>query len=123
MTNFEFHKEQFDTTDLGMVKGKPIRCYDIGCEACDWCNMDCDVVRWAWLKAEYEAPKTDWSKIEVDTPILVSSDAIRWNRRYFARAEENDIYAWANGLTSWTSYNAEDVTWWKYAKLAEVADD
>ena len=69
---------------------------------------------------EYEEPEVDWSKVEVDTPILVrNTDNEEWNKRYFARYEYETIYAWVNGLTSWTTIDSDDVYAWKYAKLAE----
>ena len=38
--------------------------------------------------AEPEEPEVDWSKVEVDTPILVrNTDNEEWNKRYFARYE------------------------------------
>ena len=74
-----------------------------------------------WLLEEYKEPEVDWSKVEVDTPILVRrSDNEEWNKRYFAGyGNDGCIYAWSNGCTSWTAYNNSDVTEWEYAKLAE----
>ena len=62
----------------------------------------------------------DWSKVAVDTPVLVSSDGIIWHRRYFAKADYGDVYVWNNGATSWSSKDNKDVTAWAYIKLAEV---
>lgn len=62
----------------------------------------------------------DWSKVKIDTPILVSSDGKKWLNRYFSNYANGQVYAWLNGYTSWTSqdflYNA---TPWQYAKLAD----
>ena len=77
-----------------------------------------------WLLEDYKEPETDWSKVEVDTPILVrSSDNKEWNKRYFAGYGDGYIYAWSDGCTSWTAYNNSDVTEWKYAKLAESEEE
>lgn len=62
----------------------------------------------------------DWMNVKVDTPVLVSSDGIIWNRRYFAKAGYGDVYVWNNGATSWSSKDNKDVTAWAYIKLAEV---
>lgn len=62
----------------------------------------------------------DWMAVKVDTPVLVSSDGIIWNRRYFAKAGYGDVYVWNNGTTSWSSKDNKDVTAWAYIKLAEV---
>ena len=65
---------------------------------------------------EFIEPEIDWTKIAVDTPILVK-DLIEgvWFKRYFAKYENGFVYAWDGGKTSSTT----DMTWyWKYAKLA-----
>ena len=61
----------------------------------------------------------DWSKVAVDTPILVrDSNESRWWKRYFAFFEDGLIYAWESGATSWSIENHGRVVPWKYAKLA-----
>ena len=86
-------------------------------------TMDCNACRMRqmiWLMEEYEEPETDWSKVKVDTPILVrNNENTEWIRRHFAKYEKGDIWAWRDAQTSWTALNADDMTWWKYAKLAE----
>ena len=63
----------------------------------------------------------DWSKVNVDTPILVSFDGCNWFRKYFAKVQNGTIYAWNDGATSWSVANKEYcVTAWRYVKLAEV---
>ena len=84
--------------------------------SCDQCKM----LQTIWLMEEYEEPEVDWSKVEVDTPILVKDyEDIEWAKKYFAKYEDGKIYAWDSGRTSWTAYNNSSVTEWKYAKLAE----
>lgn len=58
----------------------------------------------------------DWSKLEVDTKILVSFDNEKWYKRYFAKFEDGKIYTFANGTTSF-SYNYRELVPWQYAKL------
>lgn len=86
----------------------------------EYCDLDCTMCRMLqamWLLEDYEEPEVDWSKVEVDTPILVTHyEDEEWHRRYFAKYENGDVYAWDNGRTSWTE---NDVTAWNYAKLAE----
>ena len=63
----------------------------------------------------------DWSKVEVDTPILVRmSDEEVWKCRYFAMYEDGEVYAWQLGRTSWSNVIKNSPIAWKYAKLAEV---
>ena len=60
----------------------------------------------------------DWSKVVVDTPIFVRmKDEEPWVRRHFAKYENEKVYTWANGTTSWSN-NCEKCNYWKYAKLA-----
>lgn len=62
----------------------------------------------------------DWSKVAVDTPVLVSNDNKEWIKRYFARYEDGNVYGWLNGKTSWTATGEFSIGHWNYAKLAEV---
>lgn len=60
----------------------------------------------------------DWSKVPVDTKILVRDRKDgEWKRKYFAKYENEKIYAWADGSTSFTAKYDNDVTSWRYAKL------
>lgn len=62
----------------------------------------------------------DWSKVAVDTPILVKGYKGQiWKKRHFAFFRDGKIYVWASGGTSW-SCNDSEVVEWKYSKLAEV---
>ena len=63
----------------------------------------------------------DWSKMPVDTPILVKDDCDdKWEKAYFAKYEDEMIYAWDNGRTSFSARNKENTFIWDRAKLAEV---
>lgn len=62
----------------------------------------------------------DWSKVAVDTLVLVSSDNKKWTKRYFAKYEDGNVYCWLNGRTSWTALCEFSIGHWGYAKLAEV---
>ena len=62
-------------------------------------------------------PPTDWSKVEVDTKVLVSDSGKKWVKRYFARYDVNSkkLYVWDDGTTSWSA-NGRMLPW-TYAKL------
>ena len=78
----------------------------------------CGMIQMIWLLEDYKEPEVDWSKVEVDTPILVRQGKNgEWLERHFAKYENGDVYAWVDGQTSWTG--ADEIKW-KYAKLAEV---
>lgn len=64
----------------------------------------------------------DWSKVEVDTKILVSNDDVRWYRAHFAMFENDTIYSFSNGTTSFTyEYSAFEP--WKHAILYEEGNN
>ena len=69
-------------------------------------------------------PCVDWSKVEVDTKILVSEDGTYWFKRHFAKYEKDVIYVFSSGRTSWSigSNDGPGITQYKYAKLAESED-
>lgn len=86
---------------------------DLQCSSCHMKQM-------LWLLEEYEEPETDWSKVKVDTPILVrDNENTAWVRRHFANYENGNVWAWRDSRTSWTVSDEDDMTWWRYAKLAE----
>ncbi len=130
MLNIEKYKEELENIGvlnpdkLAVIDGKPCRCQETECNMCELRSVEsCCVDRTDnWLFSEYKEPEIDWSKVEVDTPILVSEDAKGWNKRYFAKFTNGIVYAWMGGATSWTADNEYDVNPWKYAKLAESED-
>ena len=90
----------------------------------DCCHMDCgqcNMLQLMWLMKEYEESQVDWSKVEVDTPILVTNfkDG-EWFKKYFAKYEGGVVYTWKSGRTSWTE---DCMIEWSYAKLAEDEGD
>lgn len=51
----------------------------------------------------------DWSKVKVDTKVLVSDDGKNWKRRYFAKEINNKAFVWPQGRTSWTMSEGENI--------------
>ena len=73
-----------------------------------------------WLNSEYVESPVDWSKVAVDTPILVRDNAEEaWEKRHFAKYENGIVYAWDHGTTSWSACGSSDISDWKMAKLVE----
>ena len=70
-----------------------------------------------WLEEEYE-PTVDWSKVPVDTPILVKDErsSDEWFERHFAYYHDGEVYAWKNVITIYTS-RQDPPSVWQYAKL------
>lgn len=112
--------------NIAVVNGKLENCRKTQCNECNFNGgtiRDCEIKTRKWTNSEYVEPiepPVDWSKVPVDTPVLVTDrkDAAEseWKKRYFAKYENGMVYTWANGATSWSG---EIVSSWMYAKLAE----
>lgn len=106
-----------DGEDVAVVDGKPRRCTGTPCDTCEL-RGNCTKRFKHWANSEYVEPQFDWSKVPVDTPILVKgSGDTRFIRRYFAKFENGVVYAWDAGRTSWS--DGTRMTNWECAKLAE----
>lgn len=61
----------------------------------------------------------DWSKVEVDTKVLVKDEHdCEWFKRYFAKYEHGRVYTFGGGKTSFSSVG-NDYMAWDEAKLYE----
>lgn len=105
-------------------ENKPFRC-TLRCDGkcygriCQFYNSekDCETLAKQWLNEER---RIDWSKVPVDTPILVTDNTgPGWLHRHFAKYENGKVFAWAKGLTSWSTENSDFVTAWQCARLCE----
>lgn len=69
---------------------------------------------------------TDWSKVPVDTPVIVKTEFERL-KLYFAKYENKRVHCFMGGRTSWSSGNNTDEHYWVYPAnnvlLAERALD
>lgn len=129
MLNIEYYKDKLkelgiiNFDKLALVQGQPHICdRNIMCRECFFNRFGflCSDDALNWLFSEYKEPEVDWSKIKVDTPILVgNTENDVTHKRYFAKYEDGKVYTWGGGTTSWTVSGEYDVTFWKYAKLAE----
>ena len=121
MKNYEKYAEDLHNIFLDSFgvdeENKPFRCPTFCGGQCQFYNnkTDCKILAKQWLDEEY---KTDWSKVPVDTPILVKCNASsEWSRRYFAKYEDGKVFAWCGGATSWSTENSGFANDWKYAEL------
>lgn len=71
-----------------------------------------------WANSQY----VDWSEVPVDTPILVrDSELFAWSKEHFAKYEDETVYTWDYGKTSWSTYDGK-MSSYKYAMLPESED-
>lgn len=98
---------------------EPIACNSLECRDCLFYTECCKGARKKWANSEYVEPPIDWSKVAVDTPILVrNSKEEVWEKRHFAKYENGIVYAGVAGETSWSAISS-NMTDWKMAKLTE----
>ena len=128
MTNFEkYGKQMLDFIDNNkaqtpaIVDGKFTKCGNTHCSKCSlgkekYQGLYCGNRILLWLCEEYQEPSVDWSKVPVDTKVLVSDDGEKWFKRYFAGYEDGRVYVWYSGGTSWSNNLTSP---YNYAKLAE----
>lgn len=128
MLNIEKYKEELEnigvinSNGLAVIDGKPCMCQEAECNMCEFRSEEscCFYKTDNWLFSEYKEPEIDWSKVKVDTPILVRDyEGSEWIKRYFAKFADGIVYTWQGGTTSWTASGEYNVISWKHAKLAE----
>lgn len=106
-------------SDNVIVGCRKLECLDCAFNTHEkFCNDEIE----KWANSEYVEPPVDWSKVAVDTPILVKDyKSDTWERRYFAKYENGKVYTWLGGATSWSTSGTDDdyMYDWKMARLAE----
>ena len=127
------HETVSITTD-----GKLIPCGQVPCDYCklyghyDWSSSPsirnkCKGAFVRWANSEYKEPEIDWTKVPVDTPVLVwdfEKDKDEAERVYFSRYVEVADYPYEvfdDGRTSWSSGDYE-VSTWRCCELAREED-
>lgn len=119
-----FKKKRKIMDSLGRTDGI---CEGVDCGRCPFYEYDCENLEITTpelaIKAimDYKDNDTiDWSKIPVDTKILVR-DKIgqEWVKRYFAKYENGKVYSFSYGADSFSINNKNNIVDWEYAKLFE----
>ena len=121
MKNYEKYANEIKNYKGNKFCSKFIKPYILKIDNCNDVNCGkCSMLQLLWLLEDYEEPEEpeiDWSKIEVDTPVLVKNiENEEWKKRHFAKYESGRVHVWNNGSTSWSAYCMYD---YKYAKLPE----
>ena len=65
-------------------------------------NWNCDRNFIEWSNSEYKETEIDWSKVPVDTCILITDSYGYTLKRHFAKYDNKKIYAYPDGTTSWS---------------------
>lgn len=74
------------------------------------------------IAMNYDPNEVKWTKVPVDTKILVKHyDKDSWQKRHFAKYENGAVYAFYGGETSWS--HDRDPSRWEYAKLYVEGDE
>lgn len=130
MTNFEKYKDEIleiiaNNQRVALKKGEhTLRvCEGFSCVNCVFNypqSHNCNTNFANWLYDEYEET-VDWSKVPVDTKVLVRNNVSgQWYKRYFAKYENEKVYVYPWGCTSWSADNKDDFVAFKNAKLADT---
>ena len=111
--------------DFALEDGKVVNCQYTDCWKCSFnSHIDgvcCTVKRKNWANSEYEE-YVDWSKVPVDTKILVrDNENLPWSPRHFSRIKQGRVYTFSYGRTSFTSKGKECC--WRYAKLYKEEEE
>lgn len=137
MNNYENQREIIDailnsnsSIAIDIDTNKITTCRGLGCSRCLFLgeynkNISCYGNTIKWLVSECIEPEIDWSKVAVDTPVLISVDGKdgNWFNRYFAGVnEEGQPTVFCYGATQWSN-GEEEPLYFKYIKLAEVDNE
>lgn len=128
MNNYENQKEKIDAIlnnndniAIDIDTNKITACRSLTCSKCLFFNEHNGCYRNTikWLVSEYKE-EVDWSKVPVDTPVLISVDNKNWFNRYFAGVnEKGQPTVFCYGATQWSN-GYEEPCHFKHIKLAEV---
>lgn len=130
ITNYENNKEIVDRYAVAQVpwgidtvSGEITPCSKIlACASlCEFAKGEnCGLKRMEWLSEEYI--DIDWSKVEVDTLILVSNDGNTWAYRYFAGTFFGRHYTFPFDSKS-DNERQMNLIEWRFGKLIEEEED
>ena len=111
-------------TSVAMCNGVLRECRGLYCSQCDfYSDRECDEKIKEWAESEYIEYETDWSKVPVDTPVLIKGAMD--NRKYFSRLLPDERLAvFRDGRTSWSSHGiAKEVALYKSVVVLAREED
>lgn len=127
MTNKEkYAKEILDVVCLtgkrpALVHGNIYGCINTFCERCRFGgSSNCTTQFIKWVKEEYKEPEIDWTKVPVDTKILVRDyKDSSWYKAHFASYKDGKPFAFPWGRSSWTTTPSMSPIAWSYTEIAD----
>lgn len=101
------------TVTINKYTNEPVSCSKCSCADCLIGAENCSKTLSEKLKSWGEEDTTSfWENVEIDTPILVRRKGTsEWVRRHFAYYSQGKIYAFNNGLTSFTAKCSLPSSW------------
>lgn len=126
-SNYEHYKNEIVAVFLCDMRCKFIKqtvfkrddCSGVTCSECSKKVKE-------WLQQPYvEAPiEIDWTKVPVDTPVIVVGNSGVEYRRHFAKFQDNYVYAFDKGYTSWSAPKVSEdyISMWSNYRLVRPED-
>jgi hypothetical protein len=111
--------------------GKIKACIELDCGNCLFnhvnSNAPCRVARMKWLDQPAVDPEKDidWSKVPVDTPVMVWNFEDHLYKRYFSGIKDERFGTYVGGCTSWSiTDNKTDnkIIYWPHCNLYRPED-
>ena len=128
------HYESIDPKDIRTVFQKYFaidkdtnevkNCGHVFCANClFYTSDDCMKAKNEWLDQTVIDPEKDidWSKVPVDTPVMVWNTDSEQYRRYFSGIKDGRFGAYTDGRTSWSSITGS-IRYWLHCKLYRPED-
>lgn len=101
---------------IGMRNGILCACNSIDdCKSCDFYNDKssiCETAITEWANSEYKEREIDWSKVPVDTPLVIINSDRKVIYRHFAFVHhdtEDMICVYENGKTSFSDHYEDNI--------------
>lgn len=105
--------------------GEVLKCENLPCRLCLFGESGdrCGEERLKWLDQPVVDwnKDIDWSKVPVDTPVLVWNTDSEQYRRYFSGIKDGRFGAYTDGRTSWSSITGS-IRYWFHCKLCRPED-
>ena len=102
MKNYEKYKDKVNNCDGEYFCHDFVKPIILKADECDGKCPRCRLIQAIWLMEEYEEPEVDWSKVAVDTPILVRcSENEEWKKQQLER--------YLHAINKEANYNEEEL--------------